>query len=533
MKLLGRAVFDVQDVLGGKNNVKARRLRKGGVVYALVEQLPLENYASPSGSLASPPPMTYMLNLRLRADSLIHTRSNLSRVVPRSKLAKPDTYYEISRPSPSELGTWIVVYRSPTVKEAVEPTWDEATIELGSLYSLSPSYRASTAGASTPEDDMSAYSIKITVYKVKKRKCKEIGAFETTIQSLLDACRTMAKVTGYEGGGESGNEEGGDGKTFHLWPIATGRDAPPADEITGNIIVVNASIECSNDAAGRSQRFLENADGGDAAEGKNIDTMSDDASCASMNQSPSTGPRPKFSDYVSSGTVNIDFCVAIDFTSSNGDPRIPGTQHYSRDGMMNDYEEAIAALGSTIEKYSSSQEHPVWGFGAKYGGEVRHLFQCGGSPEVIGTQGILDAYRTVFETDLIMSGPTVLSSVLRKAAARSKKFYLAPPSTTNMGYCVLLVLTDGIVNDLRSTQELVRSYKNLHLPLSVLVVGIGRADFTEFHTWNHLPSDIRGQFKFVEFREHQFDPGTLSRIALQHVPHEIVDYYLFRNVLPS
>jgi hypothetical protein len=29
--LLGRAVFDVQDVLGTKNRVKARRLRKGGV----------------------------------------------------------------------------------------------------------------------------------------------------------------------------------------------------------------------------------------------------------------------------------------------------------------------------------------------------------------------------------------------------------------------------------------------------------------------------------------------------------------------
>jgi len=29
-----------------------------------------------------------------------------------------------------------------------------------------------------------------------------------------------------------------------------------------------------------------------------------------------------------------------------------------RDGMMNDYEEAIDALGSTIGKYSSTQEYP-------------------------------------------------------------------------------------------------------------------------------------------------------------------------------
>jgi hypothetical protein len=31
VKLLGRAVFDVQDLLGTKSRVKARRLRKGGV----------------------------------------------------------------------------------------------------------------------------------------------------------------------------------------------------------------------------------------------------------------------------------------------------------------------------------------------------------------------------------------------------------------------------------------------------------------------------------------------------------------------
>lgn len=131
-----------------------------------------------------------------------------------------------------------------------------------------------------------------------------------------------------------------------------------------------------------------------------------------------------------------------------------------------------------------------------------------------------------------MSGPTVINSVLCQAAARSKEFYNTPPSDTKVQYCVLLVLTDGIVNDLQSTQELVQSYRQLKLPLSVIMVGIGRADFSEFHKWNNEPSDIRGRFKFVEFREHQFDPDTLSRKALINVPHEIVDYFLGRNILP-
>eukprot|EP00579_Thalassiosira_antarctica_P000165 CAMPEP_0201866306 /NCGR_PEP_ID=MMETSP0902-20130614/942_1 /ASSEMBLY_ACC=CAM_ASM_000551 /TAXON_ID=420261 /ORGANISM="Thalassiosira antarctica, Strain CCMP982" /LENGTH=671 /DNA_ID=CAMNT_0048391255 /DNA_START=92 /DNA_END=2107 /DNA_ORIENTATION=- len=535
MKLLGRAVFDVQDVLGSRNNVKARRLRNGGVVYAHVEQQSSNN-SSPSRSLSAPSSDSLLLNLRLRANSLIHTHSRTHsmkhRVAP-NRISKPDTYYEISRLSFSSSGTWIVVYRSPTVKESVSPMWDEAVIHW-SVPSSSQS--SSSPGVS---QDLGIFSIRITVYKVKKRKCKEIGSCQTTVENLLEACQTtMAKVTtGYENENTSNEstEEEGEKKMFQLRPTAKG-GANPSNEITGIITVVNASVENSEDVSKRSQRFLSEVDENDNnTDDRSVPSMKDDDSCASINQVvPShSGPRPKFSDYVKSGNLNIDFCVAIDFTSSNGDPRIPGTQHFSRDGMMNDYEEAIVALSSTIEKYSSSQEYPVWGFGAKYGGKVRHIFQCGSSPTAIGTQGVLDAYRTVFETDLIMSGPTEIHSVLRAAAARSKKFYNAPPSSeSKMQYCVLMILTDGMVNDLQSTQELVRSYRELRLPLSVIVVGIGRADFTEFHQWNHAPSDVRGRFKFVEFRQHQFDPDTLSREALLNVPHETVDYFLGRSILP-
>lgn len=162
---------------------------------------------------------------------------------------------------------------------------------------------------------------------------------------------------------------------------------------------------------------------------------------------------------------------------------------------------------------------------------MRHIFQCGGSPTATGTEGVLDAYRAVFETDLIMSGPTECSSVLRAAAARSKKFYNASPTASPTAimqqYCVLLILTDGIVNDLQSMQDLLRSYRELQLPLSVIVVGIGRADFTEFHRLN----DALAGFRFVEFREHQFDPDKLSSTALTSVPREVVDNFISRNIM--
>jgi len=239
-----------------------------------------------------------------------------------------------------------------------------------------------------------------------------------------------------------------------------------------------------------------------------------------------------FIDYVNSG-LDIDFCVAIDFTSSNGDSRIPGTLHYSRDGMMNDYEEAIKSIGTTIGEYSTSKEFPVWGFGAQYDGEVRHIFQCGDNPTATGIQGVLRAYRSVFETDLIMSGPTVILSVLQAAALRAREFGVPPnPSNANndLRYCVLLILTDGIVADLAHTQEIVQSYRDL--PLSIVMVGIGRADFTEMHNWNSYPFDARGRFSFANYRQHQYNSRTLSREVLQCVSLDVRDYFLGRGIFP-
>lgn len=196
----------------------------------------------------------------------------------------------------------------------------------------------------------------------------------------------------------------------------------------------------------------------------------------------------------------------------------------------------IPCLGTHISEIHYDQKknyhfRRVWGFGAKYDGEVRHIFKCGGSRHILGTQGVLEAYRSVFETDLTMSGPTSISEVLRAAAGRSKKFLTQ--TNTDMHYCILLILTDGCVHDLINTQRLVRSYRDRNLPLSVIVVGIGRADFTEFHQWDLCPPEIRGRFKFVEFREHQIDPDNLPKKALLNVPHEIVDYYMGRNIFPN
>lgn len=46
---------------------------------------------------------------------------------------------------------------------------------------------------------------------------------------------------------------------------------------------------------------------------------------------------------------SVSLVAAIDFTASNGDPRMEGTNHYIMSDQLNSYEKALLDLGSAIE----------------------------------------------------------------------------------------------------------------------------------------------------------------------------------------
>jgi hypothetical protein len=63
----------------------------------------------------------------------------------------------------------------------------------------------------------------------------------------------------------------------------------------------------------------------------------------------------------------LQFYVAIDFTSSNGDPRLESSLHY-QSPSLNVYEETIASIAGALEdQVELSTGYTVWGFGAKVG----------------------------------------------------------------------------------------------------------------------------------------------------------------------
>jgi hypothetical protein len=110
----------------------------------------------------------------------------------------------------------------------------------------------------------------------------------------------------------------------------------------------------------------------------NVSTLTPMSSTASVPPKPTSTPTatpsppvavvaahpllPTFLDYINGGT-EMQLCVAIDFTGSNGDPRKLGTLHYlSPDGStLNDYERAISATGGIFADNDSDKKFSIWG----------------------------------------------------------------------------------------------------------------------------------------------------------------------------
>ena len=175
--------------------------------------------------------------------------------------------------------------------------------------------------------------------------------------------------------------------------------------------------------------------------------------------------------------------------------------------------------------------YPVVGFGAKYGGVVRHCFRCGNSEEVHGVQGVLDAYHQVFSSGLIMSGPTVFTEVIRTAAARAKSAQEAARAEGQQAYTILLILTDGAVSDVNATAAALNQASDS--PLSIVIVGVGSADFgaMRFLDDSARPGK-RDIAQFVEFRKHSENSVALTSETLHEIPDQLVGYFQSHGIAP-
>lgn len=248
---------------------------------------------------------------------------------------------------------------------------------------------------------------------------------------------------------------------------------------------------------------------------------------------PHTSTRPTFQQYISGG-CEINLTVAIDCTASNGNPHDPGTLHYkNQDGSLNDYEKAIKAIGSILEKFDSDKKFPVWGYGARpqKGSDVEHCFSLHPErEEVDGVDGILDVYHDTFKSDIVMSGPTVFTEVIQTAAFSAISHQEAAFVRGKQKYSILLIVTDGVVSDVNRTLETINSVHNA--PLSIVIVGVGNADFSGMQFLDDAGSG-RDIVQFVEFDAHKHCSTSLTNATLDEIPRQLEEYFVGRGIMPN
>lgn len=87
-------------------------------------------------------------------------------------------------------------------------------------------------------------------------------------------------------------------------------------------------------------------------------------------------------------------------------------------------------------------------------------------------RGVLDAYSSAIR-QVLLAGPTLFTPVIHTACEFAGREPSAPGA---QAYYVLLIITDGVINDMASTIGAIVHASRL--PLSILIVGVGGADFS-------------------------------------------------------
>jgi hypothetical protein len=243
-----------------------------------------------------------------------------------------------------------------------------------------------------------------------------------------------------------------------------------------------------------------------------------------------------FLDYLRGG-LQLALSIGIDFTGSNGHPNDTISLHYIGGNTPNSYERAIRSCGDIVAYYDYDQLFPVYGYGAILPGTsvVDHCFPLSLdiNPNINTIDGVLSNYRTTV-TKCNFSGPTLFAPLLKQIITNIKS-----ENNKNV-YHILLILTDGIINDMNETIDYL--VEASMLPLSVIIVGIGRADFSNMDTLDadEAPlidskgrKSVRDLVQFVPFYKFENDGKRLAEEVLAEVPKQVVDYFKFINMPPG
>ncbi|XP_072306590.1 copine-3-like isoform X1 [Eucyclogobius newberryi] len=247
-----------------------------------------------------------------------------------------------------------------------------------------------------------------------------------------------------------------------------------------------------------------------------------------------------FLDYVMGG-CQLNFTIAIDFTGSNGDPRTPQSLHYIDPRGYNEYLAAIWAVGNVVQDYDSDKMFPAFGFGAMIppSWQVSHEFPINfdpSNPFCAGVEGVVQAYQQCLP-QVKLYGPTNFSPIINHVAQFGRQ---AMQQKTASQYFVLLIITDGVITDMDQTRSAIVNASRL--PMSVIIVGVGGADFSAMEFLDGDDGTLRSAageaamrdiVQFVPFRQFQNGPPELlAQSVLAEVPGQVTSFFSAMSLRP-
>uniref|UniRef100_A0A3Q3WHT3 C2 domain-containing protein n=1 Tax=Mola mola TaxID=94237 RepID=A0A3Q3WHT3_MOLML len=239
--------------------------------------------------------------------------------------------------------------------------------------------------------------------------------------------------------------------------------------------------------------------------------------------------------------VDADLCFPAGVP---GNPSQPTSLHYMSPYQLNDYAMALRAVGEIIQDYDSDKMFPALGFGAKLppDGRVSHEFALNGNPQnpyCSGIEGVMEAYYQSLKS-VRLYGPTHFSPVINHVAR------YASAVMDGSQYFILLIISDGVITDMAQTKESIVNAASL--PMSIIIVGVGPAEFDEMIELDGDEERISSQgryaerdiVQFVPFRDyidrrgnHILSMARLAKEVLAEIPDQFLSYMRTRGIKPG
>ena len=157
-------------------------------------------------------------------------------------------------------------------------------------------------------------------------------------------------------------------------------------------------------------------------------------------------------------------------------------------------------------------------------------------PNIHTIEGILHAYRNILNQTQLY-GPTYFHFIINHIISIVKEDVIAEKK---MNYTILMILTDGIIDDMDETiDSLVEAS---FLPISVIIIGIGEANFDNMKFLDADDNPLvdkngrkadRDLVQFVPFRDFSYNGDLLAQEVLEEIPRQVIEYYQHQKISPG